>query len=263
MPTQFDPDICLSVDNFIARVEFSRPPDNFFDVPLIENLAAIFAELDGRPDCRVIVLASRGKCFCAGGRLLPEVGAPPALLAAEGPDNPLYLAAVSLFRIAKPIIAEVQGPAIGGGLGLALVADFRIATPSARFAGNFVQLGLHPGFGVSHTLPRLIGAQKAGLMLLTGRRIKAEQALDWGLIDELVPAAELSQAGMRLAAEIAAAAPLAVVSTRAIQRRGLAEAVLQATRHEFAEQRQLAQSDDFAEGLRAVAQRRPGRFQGR
>ena len=129
--------------------------------------------------------------------------------------NPLYVEAVRLFSAKKPIVAAVQGAAVGAGLGLALVADFRVAAPEARFTANFVKLGFHPGFGITHTLPRLIGEQRAALMCLTGRRIKASEALAWGLVDELAPLDELRAAALRLAREIAENAPLAVQSTRA------------------------------------------------
>ena len=111
--------------------------------------------------------------------------------------NPLYVEAVRLFSTKKPIVAAVQGAAVGAGLGLALVADFRVAAPEARFTANFVKLGFHPGFGITHTLPRLIGEQRAALMCLTGRRIKAEEALAWGLVDEVVPLEDLRAAALR------------------------------------------------------------------
>lgn len=256
------PDLLVQQHGFVSRVEITRAPHNFFDVSLIEQLADCFEQLDGRLECRVIVLASQGTAFCAGGRLREEANADDSPLAGRGDNSPLYRAAVRLFRTSKPIIAEVQGAAVGGGLGLSLVADFRVASHEARFCANFVKLGIHPGFGISHTLPRIIGQQKADWMLLTGRRVKAEQALAWGLVDELVIAAELTTASMRLAAEIAEGAPLAVASTRATQRKQLAAEVEQITRHEFAEQQRLAATADFAEGLKAVAERRPGEFQG-
>ena len=167
-----------------------------------------------------------------------------------------------LFSAKKPIVAAVQGAAVGAGLGLALVADFRVAAPEARFAANFVKLGFHPGFGITYTLPRLIGEQKAALMCLTGRRIKGEEALAWGLVDELVPLEELRDAALALAREIAENAPLAVQATRATLRAGLAAAVKAQTDHELIEQTALRKTADFAEGVRAVAERRPGKFIG-
>jgi enoyl-CoA hydratase/carnithine racemase len=157
----------------------------------------------------------------------------------------------------------VQGAAVGAGLGLALVADFRAAAPEARFSANFVKLGFHPGFGLTHTLPRLVGEQRAALMMLTGRRLKAEEALAWGLVDELAPAADLRAAAVRLAAEIAENAPLAVAATRRTLRAGLIEAIRAATAREHAQQAALRDTEDFAEGVRAVAERRPGVFVGR
>jgi enoyl-CoA hydratase/carnithine racemase len=176
--------------------------------------------------------------------------------------NPLYAEAVRLFSNTKPIVAAVQGAAVGAGLGLALVADFRVVAPEARFTANFVKLGFHAGFGISHTLPRLIGLQRAALMLETGRRIRGDEALAWGLADELAPLDGLRAAAIALAREIAENAPLAVQSTRATLRAGLAEAVKAITDHEFIEQSRLRQTADFAEGVRAVAERRPGRFVG-
>ncbi len=174
--------------------------------------------------------------------------------------NALYVEAVRLFAAKKPIVCAVQGAAVGAGLGLALVSDFRIAAPDARFTANFVKLGFHPGFGLTHTLPRVIGQQRAALMFMTGRRIKAEEALAWGLVDEV--ADDARGAAIKLAAEIAENAPLAVQSTRATLRHELAEKVKAQTDHEFAEQTALRKTKDYAEGVRAVAERRPGNFTG-
>ena len=155
-----------------------------------------------------------------------------------------------------------RGAAVGAGLGLALVADFRVAAPEARFTSNFVKLGFHPGFGVTHTLPRVIGVQRAQLMCLTGRRIKGEEALAWGLVDQIVPLDELRGAALDLAREIAENAPLAVQATRATMRAGLAAAVKAQTDHELIQQAALRKTADFAEGVRAVNERRPGVFTG-
>ena len=149
-----------------------------------------------------------------------------------------------------------DGAAVGAGLGLALVADFRVAAPEARFAANFVKLGFHPGFGLTATLPRLIGEQQAALMMYTGRRLTGEQAEAIGLIDQLVPLNEVRKAAHALALEIAQSAPLAIVATRETLRRGLAQAVQAATEREYQEQNWLRDTDDFKEGVRAMAERR-------
>ena len=254
-------DASVSIDNYVAQVEIHRPPHNYFDVQLIRDLASAFNDLDADPACRALVLAAEGKSFCAGANFANRN--PTGATETSQGGNPLYAEGVRLFSCKKPVVAAIQGAAIGGGLGLALVADFRVVTRDARFAGNFVKIGIHPGFGLTYTLPRLIGSQKASLLLITGRRIDGEEALAMGLADVLVEPDRLRSAALGLAREIAENAPLAVLSTRATMRRGLAEAVKAQTDHEFVEQARLMRTEDHKEGVKAVAERRVGNFVGR
>ena len=252
-------DISVQTANHVALLTIDRPPNNHVSVELMRDLADALVDIDAERDLRASVLASAGKAFCAGADLVSPGG-----VGAEGMQgiNPLYVEAVRLFSAKKPIVAAVQGAAVGAGLGLALVADFRVAAPEARFTANFVKLGFHPGFGITHTLPRLIGQQRAALLCLTGRRLKGDEALAWGLVDELAPLEDLQAAALRLAGEIAENAPLAVQSTRATFRAGLAEAVKAQTDHELVEQTWLRKTADFAEGVRSVNERRAGNFVG-
>ena len=261
-------DINVSLEDHVATVEIDRPPHNFFDRDLIAQIADAYGELDDDPTCRAILLKSNGKSFCAGANFGSGRGDQSGNeeFTEEGFKNTtglLYREGVRLFSAKKPVVAAVQGAAIGGGFGLALTADFRVAAPEARFAANFVKLGIHPGFGLTVTLPNLIGPQAANLMFLTGRRIKGEEALQLGLVDQLAPLDSLADAAQRLAAEIAENAPLAIVSVRATMRQGLADRIAAATDHELAEQQWLRGTQDAEEGIRAVAERRPGNFQGR
>ncbi len=252
-------EVSVRRDGHVALIEIDRPPHNHVTVELMRNLADALFDIDAERELRVSVLASAGKNFCAGA----DLTAPGGIGGRDGQGiNPLYDEAVRLFSAKKPMVAAVQGAAVGAGLGLALVADFRIAAPEARFTANFVKLGFHPGFGVTHTLPRLVGEQRAALMCLTGRRIKADEALLWGLVDEVVPADKLKEAALGLAREIAENAPLAVQSTRATLRRDLAAKVRTQTDHEFVEQSTLRKTADYAEGVKAVNERRPGKFIG-
>lgn len=246
-------------DGHVAIVTFARPPHNFADLALIEAIGAAFDAADADPAVRAIVLRSEGRVFCAGADL---VNANPVAAGVTAARNPFYVAAARLFAVRKPVVAAVQGSAVGAGLGLALVADFRVASPEARFVANFVQIGFHPGFGISAVLERVVGQQRALLMTLTGRRVKGEEAAAWGLADALVPADGLDAAALALAHEIAAGAPLAVQATRATMRGDLHALVAAQTDHELAEQAVLQKTADFAEGVRAVAERRPGRFVG-
>lgn len=260
MKTAYGDHLKVTLEGHVATVTIDRPPNNHVSVELMSDLADALENLDNSNNCRAVVLASAGKAFCAGADLVAPDG-----IAGKGMGgiNALYDQAVRLFSVETPIIAAVQGAAVGAGLGLALVADFRVAAPEARFAANFVKLGFHPGFGLTHTLPRLIGQQRANLMFLTGRRVKAEEALGWGLVDEVVPLDGLLAAAQALAAEIAENAPLAVLATRKTLRQGLAEAVRAQTNHEHAQQTILRATEDFAEGVRAVQERRAGQFTGR
>jgi enoyl-CoA hydratase/carnithine racemase len=247
-------------DGHVAIVTFARPPHNFADLALIESIGAAFAAADADRDVRAIVLQSEGRVFCAGADLVNAN--PVAADRPQGERNPFYVAAAKLFAVEAPVVAAIQGAAVGAGLGLALVADFRVASPEAKFVANFVQIGFHPGFGISAVLERVIGRQRALLMNLTARRIRAEQAAEWGLADAIVPADRLRAEALSLAQEIAAGAPLAVASTRKTMRGDLFALVQAQTDHELAEQAWLQKTNDFAEGVRAVSERRPGQFTG-
>lgn len=252
--------VTVATSGHVATVTFARPPANHISVELLRGLADAFAAIDADPALRVSVLRSEGKVFCAGADLNPASETAPA---DRDFTTALYAQAIRLFETQKPIVAAVQGAAVGAGLGLALACDFRVAAPEARFCANFVQLGFHAGFGISATLPRVIGAQRAHLMLLTARRIGGGEAHDWGLADRLAPAALLDEAALALAREIAANAPLAVMETRRTNRAGLAALVHATTAHEGARQAELRETADFREGIAAVAARRPGIFTGR
>jgi enoyl-CoA hydratase/carnithine racemase len=256
-------DVTVGVhDDHVAVAEIGRPPDNFFDAGLIGSLADAYEWAEAGAGARAIVLCSAGKHFCAGADFTGRSGQARPVRGGDGAAE-LYAQAVRLFQARLPVIAAVQGAAVGGGLGLACSADFRVASPAARFCANFARLGLHQGFGLSVTLPAIVGQQHASMMLYTGRRVGGDEAARLGLADLLADPAELRAAAHGLAAEIATAAPLAVRSIRATQRAGLAERVRDAMAAELAEQDRLRRTADFAEGVRAYAERRQPRFEGR
>lgn len=248
-------------DDFVATVEIRRPPHNYFDLALIDDLCDAFEALDEDAGCRAIVLSAEGKNFCAGAQLGGRADASGG--AGEGDGRHLYDAAVRLFATKTPVVAAIQGAAVGGGLGLALMPDFRVAAPEARFAANFARLGFHHGFGLSVTLPALVGQQRAMELLYTGRRIPAEEALAIGLCDAIAPLETLREAAAARAREIAGSAPLAVRSIRETLRGDLAARIRAATDREKAEQDRLTRTRDFQEGVRAMAERRLPDFLGR
>jgi enoyl-CoA hydratase/carnithine racemase len=250
----------VRIHNHVGLLLFQNPPRNHATVSLLRLVADALENLDSDPAVRAIVLASEGKAFCAGADLVSPNG-----FGAKS-DDPLrefYDQAIRIFSSRKPIIAAVQGAAIGAGLGLAVAADFRVATPEARFSANFTKLGFHPGFGLTCTLPRVIGHQRAMEMFLAAGRYKAEDVADWGLVDRMAGAGKLRETALAFAGEIAENAPLALLATRATVRGDLAEQVRSALVREHREQLTLQSTEDFAEGVRAMTERRPGNFVGR
>jgi enoyl-CoA hydratase/carnithine racemase len=236
----------------VMLVEFSRPPHNYFDGALIGAIADAYEELERDGSCRAIVLCSEGKNFCAGANF---AGRNPA-------EGDLYEQAVRLFAARLPVVAAVQGAAVGGGLGVALSADFRVASPESRFSANFARLGIHHGFGLTVTLPLVVGPQRALELLYTGVRLRGEDAHRIGLCDRLVDGDGLRDAALALAQEIATSSPLAVQSIRKTMRGDLAERVREATAREATAQAEQFATNDFREGVNAAAERRPPRFTG-
>jgi enoyl-CoA hydratase/carnithine racemase len=258
-------EIGIEKSGHVALVEIRRPPNNFFDIPLIKEIANAFESFDKDIGIRAVVLAAQGKAFCAGanygaGSTLDAQGRRPN---EPGPGvAPLYVEGNRLFRTRKPIIAAVHGPAVGGGLGLAMVADFRVTCPEARFCANFTRLGFHPGFGLTVTLPAVIGQTKAALMFYTSRRFTGEEAYAMGLADVLVPQQDVRDAAIKLAGEISDNSPLGLIATRMTMRGDIADRVRKATDHELEEQTRLRKTEDFKEGVKAVFERRLPNFKG-
>jgi 2-(1,2-epoxy-1,2-dihydrophenyl)acetyl-CoA isomerase len=256
--TRQEGDLGVEIGNdFVTTVEIQRPPANFFDQALIGQLADTLEGLDADDRCRAVVLCAQGKHFCAGANF----SAPAAPTGVES-DVHLYDEAVRLFATQTPVVAAIQGAAIGGGLGLALFPDFRVACPESRFSANFARLGFHQGFGLSVTLPNLVGSQVAMDLLYTGRRVPGEEALAVGLCDRLVPSDQLREVAHAWAVEIATSAPLAIRSIRETLRGDLTNQIRVATNREKAEQDRLQKTGDFREGVRAMGQRRRPEFKG-
>ena len=249
-------DILVVINGHIATITIQRPPNNFFDYLLIQQIADALVELDDHNECRVVILTSEGKNFCAGANFSQDK----EMMNKTNPYSKLYTEAVRLFRTKKPVIAAVQGAAVGGGLGLALAADFRIASPESRFSANFSKLGFHQGFGSSVTLPRVVGQQNAAMMLYTAKRVKGDEALALGLVDYLVASSDILKKANEFAAEIASSAPMAVESIRSTLKGDIADQVEEIVAWELSEQIRLQSSDDFKEGIAASLERREAKF---
>lgn len=236
----------------VGVVEVRRGPHNFFDEAVLHAIGEALVQFDSSPDVRAVVLCSEGRNFCAGADL-------------RGVDEHVlrrvYRAAAALFTSRKPVVAAVQGAAVGGGLGLALAADFRVAAPDARMTANFARLGFHHGFGLSVTLPAVVGQQKALDLLYTGRNVGADEALAIGLCDR-VAAGDPRDEAVEWAADIAESSPLSLVAIRSTMRRSLAAQVTAALDEEATAQTTLLATEDLREGIAASIAKRPPSFVG-
>lgn len=256
-------DVTVTLDSdFVATVEMHRPPENFFEVDLVRSLADAYEALDADPACRAILLCAEGKHFCAGANIGGGARGDTDESAVEGPDQ-MDIEAARLVAAGTPVVAAVQGAAIGAGFGLACLADFRVGCPETRFAANFARLGYHHILGLSITLPAIVGRQHALELLYTGRRIKGEEAQALGLCDRFTALESLRAEAHAFAAQIAASAPLAVRSIRQTLRSGLTDRFRAATEREAAVQETLELTWDLTEGTSAARERREPRFEGR
>ncbi len=250
----------------IAHLRLNRPDaSNSLDVDLLRVLHDALMLCHGDARVRVVLLTGAGKNFCAGGDVHAFLAKGDALsLHLREATAWLQVAAGALIHLNVPVVAAVQGFAAGGGgMGLVCSSDLVVAGQSSKFLAGATRVGMAPDAGVSVTLARLVGMRRATEILLTNPVIDATQAKDIGLINRVVPDAELDGAALELAREIARGAPLALAATKRLLWSGLALGVDAAMPEESRTVAELAASADVLEGLAAVIARRPASFTGR
>lgn len=213
----------------IGVVTLCAPPNNFLTVGLLTQVVEALERFDADSGCAAMILAAEGKHFCAGRDFS-------SVRAEDDTSINVYRMAIRLMRLTKPWAAVVQGGAIGAGLGLAMTADFRICGPRAYFTGNFVKLGLHHGFGLSVTLPRIVGSAAAARILMSGKRYGAEEALRLGMVDELADTDDLVGAALRFLEDIAGNPSPAVLQIRQTLRGNIAQRFAEAVEIEATKQ---------------------------
>ncbi len=253
--------IRYGVEDRVATITLDRPEKRNAVTPEMgRELARRARETNGDPSVRAVVLAGAGEvAFCAGS----DVGSLPPDASYWDVRNRELDYTYALRTIRKPVLAMIRGYALGGGLELALMADIRYADETASFGAPEVRLGWTPGGGASQLLPRLVGYGRALELMLTGRPIDAGRALEIGLIERVLPAAELEDAVYGLAREIAELSPIAVEAVKQAIRISLStppEVGMQAENELFA---LCFASEDHREGIRAFLEKRRPEFRGR
>jgi enoyl-CoA hydratase/carnithine racemase len=241
---------------------------NALDETLIDSLLNYFRGLADRTDVRVVILRGAGRAFCAGGDMVAtddiaqQSGTVPSMYRVQ---DKLARLVTAMHRCPQPIIALVQGAAAGGGFALAAAANIRIGMAGTRFIPSFIRIGLSAcDCGISYFLPRLVGLAKASEIMLTGREVKAEEAVTLGLLNRLVPIEELEQEGMKLAQEICALSPLGVRMTKEVLGQNADATSLEAAvALENRTQVLLGQTEDFQEGVKAFLEKRPAQYRNR
>ena len=198
----------LEVADRIATIRLDRPPMNALDVATQDRLRELAAEVTRRDDVRAVIIYGGGKVFAAGADIKEMRDMDHAAMVARARD--LQDSFTALARIPKPVVAAVNGYALGGGCELALCADFRIAADNAKLGQPEILLGLIPGAGGTQRLARLVGPSKAKDLIFTGRQVRADEALAMGLVDRVVPADEVHEQAHAWAARLAAGPAMAL-----------------------------------------------------
>lgn len=227
------------------------------------RLTAALARTD---DVRTVLLTGAGAAFSSGGDLSwlgDGTGEGAAVDGLRRRMSRYYADWLALREAGLPVVVAVNGPAVGAGLGLALAGDVRLVADSAHLSAPFTALGLHPGMGLTHTLVRAVGPAVAAEMLLTGRRVGAEEAVHLGLASAVHPAADLLEAALVVARQIASRAPVATRLTLQALAAGGHPDLASALRWESLAQAVTLASSDLSEGLVAQQERRAPRFTGR
>ena len=255
----------MDVAGGVLVVTLDRPKANAIDVATSHALYEAFARLEDDPLLRVGVVTGSGERFFSAGWDLKAASAGEAVDADHGPGG--FAGLTELFGRSKPVIAAVNGLALGGGLELALAADLMVVADHAELALPEVRVGVVADAGGMLRLPRRLPEAVAREMLLTGRRMRAEEAGRRGLANLVVPRQDLLDAALALAAEIRAGAPLAVAAVQevlaATASLGLREAFARMRSGELAAYSRMLSSEDAVEGPRAFAEKRPPHWRGR
>jgi enoyl-CoA hydratase/carnithine racemase len=251
-------------DGEIGVITLDRPDNrNSMTPELLDAFARCSAAARADATIRALIVTGTGKCFSAGADLRAGLQRGGDELPPDARSYAMYEPFLSLLDVDVPVIGALNGHAVGGGFGLALVCDLRIAALEGKYGANFVALGLAPGMAITHLLPRLVGVARASELLFTGRLVDGAEAERLGIVNRAVPSTEVMEQAMSLARTIASNAPFAVQATKAAIRRGMGMDARTAAHAEAHDQAASLETDDAREGMSALLAKRKPVFTGR
>jgi enoyl-CoA hydratase/carnithine racemase len=255
----------FEVHDAVGVITLARPDRrNSMTPEMLDAFTVASAAARTHAGLRCVVVTGSGSAFCAGADLNVTLQRQELLGAlASQRSYAMYAPFLSLLDLDVPVIGALNGHAVGGGFGLALLCDVRIAATDAKYGANFVKLGLAPGLAIGYLLPRLVGAARASELLFTGKLVDGREAAAIGLVNRAVAAGDVLGEAMAMGSQIAANAPLAVRATKAAIRRGLGLAVREAAMAEAFAQAETVATDDAREGIAAMLEKRAPVFHGK
>jgi len=260
-------ELLYDVGDHVATITFNRPDRmNTITRHMLADLSKRLLEADADPDVRVIVITGNGRAWCAGLDVAAAVSGEgiggDGASSSNGEFGLRDAPPVVINKIDTPTIAALNGGAAGYGMDLALGCDIRVAADTAKLSAAYTARGLVPESGGTWLLPRIIGWSKASELLFTARTLSAADALELGLVSQVVPADELGEVTAALAAEVAANAPLAVRAAKRLMRHAMTEGLEDHVQRQYLALLPLFGTKDFREGLHSYLEKRPANFTG-
>jgi enoyl-CoA hydratase/carnithine racemase len=248
----------------IGLITLNRPDHrNAMTPELLDAFSEAIEEARADGDIRCLVITGKGKCFSAGADLRSSMQRTDLGKPSRETSFAMYEPFLNVLDVEVPVIAAMNGHTVGGGFGLTLLADIRVANVDAKYGVNFARLGIHSGLGISYVLPRLVGAAYASELLFTGKLIRGSEALRIGLVTHADEADAVLPTAMELARAIAGSAPQAVQQMKASIRRGLRWEIREAALEEAELQAASLATDDAKEGVAAILEKREPEFTGK
>lgn len=257
------------VDNHVATLTLNQPEtrNSISEHDMINAIISACDELNKNPDIRVAILTGAGSAFCSGGNV-KDMRDKTGMFSGTNDElannyrNGIQKIPLALSNVEIPIIAAVNGPAVGAGCDLTCMCDIRIASEKATFAESFIKVGIIPGDGGAWFLPRIIGISRASQMALTGQMIDAQTALQWNLVSEIVEHSHLLQRALELASQIANNPPQVIRATKRLLKLGQTMNLPELLDESAKVQAQMHATEDHLEAVNAFLEKRSPNFKG-